>query len=185
MVGQCKQGFNLVVGIAFVGLLTYLAASQSQDRLYKDKNVSHEVVPQSVLHPLAYSEEAVFYLTQALYFEDALGSVECQLMIAHVVQNRMLDHRFPNTIKEVVWENRQFSFTQDGKHERMLIESTRARLEQLARLVLGGYSLDTTGGANWYYNPAIADPVWKDDYQVFTKCGKHVFLIEKQRAGWE
>ncbi len=188
MVGQCKQRTyraQLILGLLLVGWLLYLSSSQEWDRLNKDEIVSDNnnmVVEDS--HPLAYTEEDVLYVTQALYFEDALGPVECQLMIAHVIQNRMYSEKFPNTAKEVVWQHRQFSFTQDGKHERMELKNTRKRLEQLARVVLGGYSVDNTGGSMFYYNPSLVTPVWRKDYQPYVACGQHLFLISKDKGEW-
>lgn len=185
MVEQFKQ--RISVGLIALGIVIVLAGFPSpQGKAHEvktEEGVAH-VIELSELHPLFYTQEDVEELTMALYFEDALGAVECQIMIAHVIQNRVLDYRFPNTVKEVIWQHKQFSFTHDGKHERMVIESTRKRLEEVAKLVLGGYSKDMSGGALWYFNPDIANPTWQDDYQVFTKCGKHVFLIEKERREW-
>lgn len=185
MVGSTKQYqvAQLVLGLFFAGLLACLSSFSGKERLNKNENAA-QTAQLSSLHPLAFSEEDVFYLTQALYFEDALGAVECQLLIAHVIQNRMYSERYPNTIKEVVWQNRQFSYTQDGKHERMLMKQTKTRLEHLARFVLGGHSVDNSGGSMFYYNPKLADPVWKNDYTPFVTCGQHIFLTTKSKGDW-
>ena len=186
MVGQSQQRYKsaqLILGILLIAFINSLMYYEPE-RKESPKEVKSKEFYQGTLHPLEYTEEDVYYLTQALYFEDALGPVECQLMIGHVIQTRVYSEKFPNTYKEVIWQHKQFSYTHDGKHERMPMEGTRRRLEGIAKLVLGGYSVDLTEGSLYYYNPDLANPDWKDDYQVVKKCGKHLFLKEKDTRSW-
>lgn len=136
------------------------------------------------LTPLEYTQEDLDMMTQALYFESQKEPKECRRMVAHVIMTRKYDWAYPNTIAEVVWEKAQFSYTRDGKPERMtsIIEERKAR--EVAREVLGGYVVDNTEGALYYYNPYLANPVWKDDYEFVTQCGKHVFLKKRGNKEW-
>lgn len=139
---------------------------------------------EKVNHPLSYTDEDVYNLTEAIYFEAILEPVECQEQVAHVILNRKYSHLYPNTIKDVIWQHRQFSYTQDGKHELMLDLEARAKAEKVARKVLGGYSADPTGGALFYYNPDLASPVWKNDYNLVNRCGNHLFFNILEDDSW-
>lgn len=135
-------------------------------------------------HPLQYSEEDLYFMTEALYFEARSEPVECQKLVAHVIASRVYSHLYPNTVVDVVWQHRQFSYTLDGKHEQMLDLEAKKIAEEVAKEVLGGYSLDVTEGALFYYNPTLATPKWKDDYTVTQECGGHLFLRIKTDRGW-
>jgi spore germination cell wall hydrolase CwlJ-like protein len=181
---QISWATLLTLTLFIIGGL-HLIPSLDEEKVAASPDVNTFFQLEEDLNPLSYTEEGVFYLTQALYFEDALGDEKCQLMVAHVIQNRMYSERYSDTIGGVVWQPRQFSFTHDGKPERMEVESSRKRLEVLAKKVLGGYTVDQTGGALHYYNPKLANPDWKHDYVVSEECGDHLFLIRKTLRSWE
>lgn len=171
---------QLVLGLLITSWLLYLVNTDVQQK--EPKRIKYDLTIE--LHPLDYTEEDVYYLTEALYFEDALGSVECQEMIGHTIQNRVYSWKFPNKVKDVVWQPYQFSYTHDGKPEHMKMERSRKKLEEVAKSILGGYRVDTTEGSMYYYNPELANPPWKDSFEVVSKCGKHVFLKEKAERSW-
>jgi N-acetylmuramoyl-L-alanine amidase len=87
-------------------------------------------------------------------------------------------------VKEVIWEDKQFSYTHDGKHETMDSEPNRYVAEVVAKQVLSGISLDTTEGSLYYFNPKLADPDWQHDYTFVKSCGNHVFYKRKEVRSW-
>lgn len=185
MVGQSQQGTQLTVGVFLLVLIIYLIhVNKSEQEVRVDFEAEKSAYKEKEVHPLEYSGEDVFYMAQAIYFEAILEPEKCQLQVAHVIDTRRYSSKFPNTIREVVWQPKQFSYTADGRHERMTDIEARTLAERIAKLVLGGYSLDTTEGSLYYYNPDLADPSWKDSYQVVNKCGKHLFLKEKETKTW-
>jgi N-acetylmuramoyl-L-alanine amidase len=135
-------------------------------------------------YPLQYTEQDLFYMTQALYYEAQGEPLECQEMVAHVIMTRVYDWHYLNTVKEVIWADKQFSYTHDGKSEHMNSDPDRYVAEVVARQVLSGASLDTTAGSLYYFNPDLADPDWQYDYTFVTKCGNHVFYKRKETRKW-
>jgi spore germination cell wall hydrolase CwlJ-like protein len=189
MVGQSQQRYKvaqLAMGVFLLGLLTTLLVltQMKYEGRVVEKVTSVETPYTLPQHPLEYSVEDVFYLAQAIYFEARSEPEECQFQVAHVIDTRRYSYGFPNTIKEVIWQGKQFSYTEDGKHERVSDTTAWDESVRIAKLVLGGYSLDTTEGSLYYYNPDLANPTWKDGYQVVNKCGKHLFLKDKDKGDW-
>ena len=52
---------------------------------------------------------------QNAYFESQGEPDLGMVAVSQVVINRVKDKRWPNTVCEVVWQNKQFSWTHDGK----------------------------------------------------------------------
>jgi spore germination cell wall hydrolase CwlJ-like protein len=53
-------------------------------------------------------------LAVAVFFESRSQPIEGQYAVAEVVMNRVESDRWPNTICDVVFQDKQFSFTHDG-----------------------------------------------------------------------
>lgn len=136
-------------------------------------------------YPLQYSEQDLFYMTQALYFEARSEPVECQQMVASVILNRKYDWHYPNSVKTVIWDYKQFSYTHDGKHELMNMHMEYQIAEEIAHEVLAGLVLDTTEGSLYYHNPNIVNWAYKEDYDFVVGCGDHDFYKRKGAAGWK
>lgn len=132
--------------------------------------------------PLSYSTEDVYFLAEAIYFEARGESPECREQVANVIVSRYYSHRFPNTIKGVVWQAKQFSYTHDGKVEAMDDWMSRMRAQEIAHYVLSGKSLDKTGGSLFYYNPHLASPDWAKDMKLMYTCGNHIFLSDETES---
>ena len=58
-----------------------------------------------------YTQEELDLLARLIYSEGGIESYETQLKIGSVVMNRVNDPRFPNTIREVIYQTNQFSVT--------------------------------------------------------------------------
>lgn len=136
--------------------------------------------PDGRYHPLPFTAEDVYYMTEALYFEAATESPVCQEMVANVVFNRWYDSRWKGSIKDIIWAKYQFSYTHDGKPEHMRDLDTRKHLESIAIKVLGGNAIDNSQGSMYYYNPKLANPNW--DWSKIEKvgsCDDHDFYKDK------
>jgi hypothetical protein len=123
-----------------------------------------------------YREDALAFLTQAIYFEARGEPLDCQKAVGFVIINRRNSTRFPDTIREVIWQHRQFSYTQDGMHERMLDETSKHKAERIARELLNKKQVDITGGSLYYYNPMKASPSWGKKLDKTIVCGNHLFF---------
>lgn len=84
-----------------------------------------------------YTEEELDLLSRLIFSEGGIESYETQLMIGSVVMNRVNDPAFPNTIGEVIYQERQFSVTRIKKDGILMIdhpadeEAKKAALEVL------------------------------------------------------
>lgn len=58
-----------------------------------------------------YTEEELDLLARLIYSEGGNTSYDTQLMIGSVVMNRVDDPNFPDTIREVIYQDNQFSVT--------------------------------------------------------------------------
>ena len=66
----------------------------------------------------SYSEEDLYVLSHVIYAEAGCCSREIQIGVGSVVLNRVKDERYPNTIKEVVFQKGQYACTWDGNYEK-------------------------------------------------------------------
>lgn len=92
-----------------------------------------------------------------------------QVAVGAVVLNRVEHPSFPDTLSGVVYQNGAFSCLYDGQFYKPIADSAY----KAARDALNG--LDPSGGAIYYYNPAIATNKWIFSRPVITTIGKHVF----------
>lgn len=92
-----------------------------------------------------------------------------QVAVGAVVLNRVEHPSFPDTVSGVVYQNGAFSCLYDGQFYEPIADSAYSA----ARDALNG--LDPSGGAIYYYNPALATNKWIFSRPVITTIGRHVF----------
>ena len=113
----------------------------------------------------------VYLLAKTIYAEGRGEPYVGQVAIGAVVMNRVRSASFPNTISGVVYQKGAFTAVDDGQINLTPNETAM----KAARDALNGW--DPTGGALYYYNPAVATSSWIFDRQTVTVIGKHVFAI--------
>lgn len=118
-----------------------------------------------------FSSSDVYLLARTIYAEGRGEPYTGQVAIGAVVLNRVRDDAFPNTISGVVYQKHAFTAVSDGQINLTPNETAM----KAARDAINGW--DPTGGALYYYNPAIATSSWIFDRQTVTVIGKHVFAI--------
>lgn len=93
-----------------------------------------------------------------------------KVAVGAVVVNRMKDSRYPNTLREVIYQPGQFAVNRMSHRGAPSAESVRA-----AQAALRGE--DPTGGALFFYNPKTArlDPWW-NTRRPTVQIGNHLFL---------
>ena len=119
---------------------------------------------------------AVMCLATAIYFEARGEHHTGQMAVAQVVVNRVADDRYPDTVCSVVWEPSAFSFTHDGRSDRMVDPESRSRALQVARSTLDGGGLGIT---STHYHTVSVDPYWNDHYELDGVIGNHVFYTNE------
>ena len=118
-----------------------------------------------------YNSSDVYLLAKTIYAEGRGEPYTGQVAIGAVVMNRVRNAAFPNTISGVVYQKHAFTAVSDGQIN-LNPDDTAMRA---ARDAINGW--DPTGGALYYYNPAVATSSWIFDRQTVTVIGRHVFAI--------
>ena len=136
----------------------------------------------------AERERAVRCLTNAIYYEAALESVDGQRAVAQVVLNRVRDPNFPKSICGVVyegWERAtgcQFSFTCDNALLRPPMAPYYQNSRKVAEAALAGYVMGEVGAATHYHADYVA-PYWGPTLVKVKQIGAHVFYRWPGMAG--
>jgi spore germination cell wall hydrolase CwlJ-like protein len=117
-------------------------------------------------------------LAVAIFFEARAEPIEGMEAVANVIINRVEDSRYPDTVCDVVWEPKQFSFTHDGLtddpeahtgHQDKLAWVTSQRV---AKEALQGNLMGIT---STHYHAEYVLPFWTDVYSKDGVVGTHVF----------
>ena len=138
---------------AFMAILIscHTAAPQIKTNNFSNVSIDQEANVQAVVAPItqteaintslaakepAYSEEDLYILSHVICGEAGSTwiSNEEQLLVANVVINRVNSPRFPNTIKDVVFQPGQYACTWDGNYYR----EPDARTIENAKRILNG-----------------------------------------------
>lgn len=117
---------------------------------------------------------ALFWLALNCYYEARGEDFSSQVAVANVVLNRVESDKYPNTVKEVVQQYKQFSWFWDGKSDKPKDEKAWRISVQAAAVALNGYN--NIEDALFYYNPKLADPYWAVHKEVVKVSGNHIFL---------
>ena len=134
------------------------------------------------------STKELWCLATAIYFEARGEAYRGQVAVAQVVLNRVKDHRYPNTICGVVFQNQhrrnscQFSFACDGIPEVVNDQRSWAQAEDIAKRFTDGELYLTEVGDATHYHATYVRPAWAPRMQKVTQIGLHVFY--KFKNGW-
>jgi spore germination cell wall hydrolase CwlJ-like protein len=137
---------------------------------------------------VAVSERELWCLATAIYFEARGESYRGQVAVAQVVMNRTKDHRYPDTICGVVFQNQhrknscQFSFACDGIPEVITERESWAQAEDIASQFTKGQLYLTEVGDSTHYHATYVRPAWAPRMEKVTQIGLHVFY--KFKRGW-
>jgi N-acetylmuramoyl-L-alanine amidase len=118
-----------------------------------------------------FSDSDLYLLARTIYAEGRGEPYTGQVAIGAVIMNRIRSSSFPNTVAGVVYQKHAFTAVTDGQINLTPNETAM----KAARDAVNGW--DPTGGALYYYNPAVATSAWIFDRQTVTVIGKHVFAI--------
>lgn len=128
-------------------------------------------------------------LSKAVYYEAGTESVEGQLAVAEVIANRVRDHRYPDSVCDVVFQGAtrttgcQFTFTCDGAMNRAPRGRNWESAKKVAAHVLMNLNEERTGGAT-HYHATYVDPIWNAGLIKTDKIGAHIFYRFPRGAEW-
>ena len=118
-----------------------------------------------------YNDADLYLLAKTIYAEGRGEPYSGQVAIGAVIMNRVRSPQFPNTISGVVYQRHAFTAVSDGQIN--LTPDDKAM--KAAKDAMNGW--DPSGGALYYYNPAVATSSWIFDRQTVTVIGNHIFAI--------
>ncbi|WP_042277256.1 cell wall hydrolase [[Clostridium] dakarense] len=160
---------SLLVSIyVFIPTQQVLAEGTNIQNNEKPSTVKSNTVEQRK-EVISITNEELLLLSKLITGEARGESYEGQVAVAAVVINRVKDSRFPNNIKDVIYQKNAFSVVNDGSINMQPSESAyRAAREAL-------YGLDPTNEAIYFWNPDIATCKWIRTLDPYMRIGNHVF----------
>ena len=109
-------------------------------------------------------------------YHEARGETEKgKLAVAAGTMNRVKTKYYPDTVCEVVWQRKQFSWT-ELKSKYQTITDTKAWINaiEIAQLFIDGGNWPGVGKATHYHTVSVS-PNWKDDNHLVAQVGNHLF----------
>jgi spore germination cell wall hydrolase CwlJ-like protein len=129
--------------------------------------------------PLKVSLNEYECMIEAIHFEAKGESTHGKVAVANVILNRVDSRRFPDTICEVVYQPKQFSYLNKGRPTLTLngrIEKESfAETAAVALKAVNRSLRDITDGSDHYYAHHKVEPFWKDHADSLLKIGNHTF----------
>ncbi|MDO9223697.1 MAG: cell wall hydrolase [Caulobacter sp.] len=119
-------------------------------------------------------------LTQAIYYEAAVESLDGMRAVAQTVLNRLRHPGYPKSVCGVVFQGSlrqtgcQFSFTCDGSLARTPDPVLWERARAVAQQALAGFVLASVGTATHYHADYVA-PYWAPTLYKIATIGRHIF----------
>lgn len=126
----------------------------------------------------AYDSEVskeVRCLAMNIYHEARGESTMGQKAVASVIMNRVRSPHYPDSICEVVWQPKQFSWTiNHEKHHAVNDPKAWRKAIIIAQATLAGHEYDQIGLATHYHAISV-DPYWTDYGRFVAQVGQHLF----------
>jgi len=133
-------------------------------------------------------EAALTCMAMAVYFEARGEPLVGQSAVAHVIMNRVVDARYPNTVCEVVkqgptykWKANfpvrhkcQFSFYCDGKSDQPKDKDAYEMAKMISFGAKTGRTYDPTNGAT-HYHAHYVNPDWANSKHMTVRINDHIF----------
>lgn len=127
------------------------------------------------------TEEEKYCLQQNIYFEARNQSSIGKSAVAWVTLNRVEDSRYPDTICDVVWQRKQFSWTHDGKSDEPSKNVVEQRAWKKAGKIAETVLFEWVSGKESPIGDAVmfhadyVDPYWTDAYTEVAQIDNHIF----------
>ena len=165
--------YKLIVALlVFINVLIPAKIVQADDTNLNLENINQiniKSLKQNKKEVINITNEDLLLLSKLVTGEARGESYEGQVAVAAVVINRVKDPRFPNSIKDVIYQKNAFSVVNDGSINMQPTESAyNAAIEAL-------YGKDPTDKAVFFWNPDIATCKWIKTLNPYLKIGNHVF----------
>lgn len=190
--GRIKMTIHaiLLLVVFMLGVATGYVSSTVPRAVYINP-VMDETVPVDPVTPVidpilpTWTAEAVeneaYCLAQNMYFEGRGEGKDGWMAVAHVTINRVRSSRYPNTVCDVVWQSKQFSWTHDGLSDNPKNDKQWREIVTIAGMLTAegtlGNAHDSTKGSTHFHATRIA-PYWSDSFTHTATIGNHKFYRE-------
>lgn len=136
----------------------------------KPKEVDKVEKTKEVKQTTGYSDSEMRILAQIINAEAKGEPFNGKVAVGNVILNRVESEEFPNTIKEVVYQPRQFQPVSNGA----INNSPSDEAVKAARKAI---ETNLIGDALYFYNPDIATDSWIRTREVIMNIGNHSFAF--------
>ncbi|WP_449540329.1 cell wall hydrolase [Ferdinandcohnia sp. Marseille-Q9671] len=140
----------------------------TQQVVKKEEKVVTEVKSASTTYN--FSAEELDLLARIVRAEAQTEPFEGKVAVAAVVLNRVESPKFPDSIREVIYQRGQFQPVSNGQINRAADEESI----KAVRAAISGQR-NIVQGALFFYNPTIATSRWLDTRATAVEIGRHVF----------
>lgn len=130
--------------------------------------------PKKPLEALCAAREDCKVLAKAVVFEARGEPVVGQQAVAAVIMNRVEDEKFPDTVKDVVYQKHQFSFVKDMHKQKPPTKKDIDTARRIAYNVITKKIKSPVGKA-LYFHSVNVNPVWSKGIKKKT-IGNHKFF---------
>ncbi len=141
----------------------------SEQRMEENHPIEQKIV-KSNSNNISISENEIDLLARIVRAEAQTEPFKGKVAVANVVLNRVHSPKFPNTIKEVIYQRGQFQPVRNGQINKPAdAESIKAVYAALSNM------RNIAQGSLFFYNPDIATNRWLDSRETAVVIGQHVF----------
>lgn len=130
--------------------------------------------PKKPVEALCAAREDCKVLARAVVFEARGESVVGQQAVAAVIMNRVENDKFPDTVKDVVYQKHQFSFVKDMHKQKPPTKKDIDTARRIAYNVITKKVASPVGKA-LYFHSVNVNPVWSRGMKKKT-IGNHKFF---------
>lgn len=121
-----------------------------------------------------------------IYKESRGEGLSGMLAVGFVTLNRMDHDKFPSTVRGVIYQRSQFSWTMNKKgfkiHDKEQWQQAKAVADfliQVKKLKMTYIAIDFTGGSTYYHTKKV-HPYWGSHFIRTITVGNHIFYREKE-----
>lgn len=163
-----------------VALIAILGIQQYQlNRITETVSEIKQFITQTS-EQVKFTEKDEACLARNIYYEAGVEGERGKYSVAQVTLNRLKSKRWGNTICEVVYAKKQFSWTLKKKLQKpegnAWIDS-----QWIAHRVLRGDQVPSLKEAIFYHADYVK-PAWRDPKSMIAQIGQHIFYTKARKA---
>ncbi|MBQ4526595.1 MAG: cell wall hydrolase [Clostridia bacterium] len=175
-----QQGYITYDDDGYFGLTTLAAIIKFQEdkNIYVSGTINNETriyLYNNEHNNNLYSEEDLYWLARIVYAESRGESYEGKLAVANCVLNRVKSKIYPNTVKEVIFDQKhgvQFQPVSNGT----IYNTPDSESLKAAKEAIEGKNI--IGNCLFFFNPEISTNSWiSQNRNYYTTIGKHSFYL--------